>query len=172
MTLDPNKRSNLLQMTVSELEESIRDAKTEIRDHLNIINRLNAEIIKQQEIINQTILPGYVNQTNLYKRTWGTSNVGRGYKEKQILKNYQNDIKQKRNLIGFSENMIRNAEIRIKNSEYDLRQLHHKPTKPALARGLLSRRKHSARSRRGSNGRSKSRIKGNGKKKTRRRKKL
>ena len=158
MAVSPNKRSDILNMTVGELEESNRKSKAEIKDHLNMIDRLNDTIVEQQQIINDLILPGDVKETPLYRRRWGTSNLGKGYKEGEILKQYQDDIRQKRQLIGFSQNMVRNAEIRIKTNMYDLRQLHQKPTK--AAKPTLSKHRSNSRSRSRTRSRSRSGSKG------------
>ena len=183
MAVSPNKRSDILNMTVGELEESNRKSKAEIKDHLNMIDRLNDTIVEQQQIINDLILPGDVKETPLYRRRWGTSNLGKGYKEGEILKQYQDDIRQKRQLIGFSQNMVRNAEIRIKTNMYDLRQLHQKPTKaakPTLSKPRSKPRSTSrsrsrtrsgsrSRTRSGSKGSKKSPTKGGRKRRTKRR---
>lgn len=112
------KRSSILNKTKRELEDEIMDAKDNIQAYERNIVNLNDLIAEKQIIIDELIL-----QRSLH----GTLN----FMEEQTLRNYEEDIQKKRDLIDSKNANIYYELGRITNREYDLREFSEKPTKSA-----------------------------------------
>lgn len=112
------KRSSILNKTKRELEDEIMDAKDNIQAYERNIANLNDLIAEKQIIIDELIL-----QRSLH----GTLN----FMEEQTLRNYEEDIQKKRDLIDSKIANIYYELGRITNREYDLREFNEKPTKSA-----------------------------------------
>ena len=137
MVVPPDARSAILNLTASQLEEQIERAENNIKDYEASINNLNHRIAQQRRVINNSILPGRVYETPLYRQIYGNNREGLQFREGDILAQYQDTIRDEMNLIGAANNAINLERAKITNRLYDLNQLrrdYSKPTKSANSR--------------------------------------